>query len=94
MINDLQLRLTPEIAYTPQALTRTLATRLGVKATDIKGYRIVKRSIDARQRQVMVNLTVKVFVNEPVDMTPSYPLVNYPDVSGARQIIVVGAGPA
>lgn len=94
MINDLQLRLTPEIAYTPQALTRTLATRLGVKATDIKGYRIVKRSIDARQRQVMVNLTVKVFVNEPVDMTPSYPLVNYPDVSGARQVIVVGAGPA
>ncbi|MDE6402276.1 MAG: FAD-dependent monooxygenase, partial [Muribaculaceae bacterium] len=94
MIHDLQLRLTPEIAYTPQALKRTAATRIGVKAAEITGYRIIKRSIDARQRQVMVNLTIKVFVNEPVDMTPSYPKIDYPDVSDARQVIIVGAGPA
>lgn len=94
MIQELQLRLTPEIAYEPAKLTETISRRLDIKKARINGYRLLKRSIDARQRQVMVNLTLRVYINEAVPSTPSYERIEYPDVSSAPLVIVVGAGPA
>lgn len=94
MIRDLQLRLTPECAYNSTKLKTIIAKELNILFNDITGYRIIKRSIDARQRQVMVNLSVKVFINQPVDTTPMYDKILYPDVTDSPQVIVVGAGPA
>lgn len=95
MIHELQLRLSPEVAYEPSRLLGEISARLSVAPGAITDYRIVKRSIDARQRHVMVNLTVLVYIGESSPGSIFYTPVLYPDVShSAHQAIVVGAGPA
>jgi hypothetical protein len=92
MINEYQLRVLPEIAAQEDRLKRYLSDEYGLGEKDIMGVRILKRSIDARQRTIFVNLKVRVYVNElPTDDV--YQHTDYPDVSGKQQVIVVGAGP-
>lgn len=93
MPTTLSLRLPPETAYVADRLRRHVAHALSVAPHEIRALRTVRRSIDARQRHVVVNLTLQVYVNE----TPtalSYERISYADVSRARSAIVVGAGPA
>ena len=94
MTHEIQLRLTPEIAYEPERLKQTISKQLGIRSSEISGYRLLKRSIDARQRQVMVNLTVRVYIGEDVPLKTVYETVEYPDVSTRNEVVVVGAGPA
>ena len=83
----------PVQAASEQNMTLCAAKEMGIDARTIKAVRVLKRSIDARQRVVMVNLKLRVYVNEePVD--EPYTRIDYPDVSGKPQAIVVGAGPA
>ena len=91
-MTTLQLRVLPEVAYDAANLRTDVAQRLEVSHQQIHAIRPVKRSIDARQRQVMVNLTLEVFIDEdPTSL--SYERIHYGDVSLAPQAIVVGAGP-
>ena len=92
MSTSLQLRVLPQVAYDAANLRVDVAQRLGVDPQQIHAIRTVKRSIDARQRQVMVNLTLEVFVDED-PTTLSFERIHYGDVSAAPQAIVVGAGP-
>lgn len=92
MIQDVQLRVVPEVAATERKLTDTAAAMLGVESKRIYGTRIIRRSIDARQRQVMVNLTLRCWVDEPM-ATEAFQRTEYPNVEGRPQVIVVGAGP-
>ena len=70
-----------------------LAKRHDLPANDIQGIRILKRSIDARQRQVVVNLKVRVYIGEPMTDDFLVPPIEYKPVDGKRQAIVVGMGP-
>ncbi len=96
MRESLQLRLTPETAFEPLRLLGHVSTVLNIDANRITSVLPVKRSIDARQRRVMVNLEVIVTVDEPA-VDPSERLVA-PDykvlLADAPVAIVVGAGPA
>ena len=92
MSTSLQLRVLPQVAYDAANLRADVAQRLGVDPQQIHAIRTVKRSIDARQRQVMVNLTLEVFIDED-PTTLSFERIHYGDVSAAPQAIVVGAGP-
>ena len=94
MIHNLQLRVDPRIAATPLLLKAQASTVLGVDANSIHDIVVKKRSIDARQRRVMVNLTVDVYVGEDAPQSPLLRPVGYGDVSAAPQAVVVGAGPA
>lgn len=92
MIQEYQLRALPEQAVNEQALCRFIAGEKGLDARTLKAVRVLKRSIDARQRTVYVNLTVRVYINElPAD--DEYTSTYYPNVEGAPAVIVVGAGP-
>ena len=92
MINEYQIRVTPEVAAQEDRLKNYLGDEFGLNPSDIKGVRILKRSIDARQRQIYVNLKVRTYVNElPTD--DEYQHTEYPNVEGKPQVIVVGAGP-
>ena len=92
MTNEYQIRVTPEVAAQEDRLKRWLADEQGIDERTIYGVRILKRSIDARQRQIFVNLKVRVYVNEqPHD--DEYVRTEYPNVEGRPQVIVVGAGP-
>ncbi len=93
MIQDIQLRVLPQIASDSSLIINYISEEKGIDARTINAIRIIRRSIDARQRQVYVNLTVRTYVNEePSDL--AYTLTEYPDVSNGKQVIVVGEGPA
>ena len=92
MTNEYQIRVVPEVAAQEDRLKAYLAEEYGFDVRTINGVRILKRSIDARQRQIYVNLKVRVYVNEqPHD--DEYQHTEYPNVEGKPQVIVVGAGP-
>ena len=92
MTGEYQIRVLPQVAASEQALKAWLADEYGFDVRTCHGVRILKRSIDARQRTIYVNLKVRVYINEqPQD--DEYQHVDYPDVSSRPQVIVVGAGP-
>ena len=92
MTSEYQIRVVPEVAAQEERLKAYLAEEQGFDVRTIYGVRILKRSIDARQRQIFVNLKVRVYVNEqPHD--DEYVRTEYPNVEGRPQVIVVGAGP-
>lgn len=93
MQKQLQLRVLPEIAGRPEQLQQFISKQEGIPEADIRHIEIVKRSIDARQKQVIVNLKVNVFIKEDFEETP-FNLPNYPDVKNAEEVVIVGAGPA
>lgn len=92
MIKELQLRILPEEAANEQSLMRVVARETGDALKSIKAVRLLKRSIDARQRTIFVNVKLRVFINEmPED--DEYQSIEYRDVSDGKPVIVVGAGP-
>ncbi len=92
MIRELQLRLLPEEAANEQVLKQVVVRETGDRLDDIRAVRVLKRSVDARQRTIYVNLKVRVFVGEePTEA--EFPVIEYKDVSGGKPVIVVGAGP-
>ena len=94
MLKDITLRVTPDIAYENERLAQQVARELKLDRKRIKRIDPVKRSIDARQRQVMVNLSLRVHVDEIDNTVVDFEPTVYPNVSDRPQVIVVGAGPA
>lgn len=92
MIKELQLRVLPEEAANEQILMQVAARETATDVSDIRTVRILKRSIDARQRIIYVNLKLRIFINEEPDKD-DYISIEYKDVSNAKPVIVVGAGP-
>ena len=95
MIENIDLRVDPRTAAQPLSLAAALSDRLGLDANRIKAHRITRRSIDARQRRVMVNLSVRVWIDEEPATTSLIKAEQFPRLpEGAPEAIVVGAGPA
>ncbi len=93
MIEELQIRVSPKVAHYTEDIIHFIASEKHISHTRIKGVRILKRSIDARKQRVMVNLKVRVYIDEPLDTSHLIPPISYKKVEGNRQAIVVGAGP-
>ena len=92
MIQEYQLRVLPEQAASEQSLKQYISREKGLDVRTVQAVRVLRRSIDARQRVIFVNLKVRVFVNEqPAD--DEFLRTDYPNVEGKRPVIVVGAGP-
>ena len=92
MIQELQLRILPEQAANEQSIKQYVAREKGLDVRTIQAVRTLKRSIDARQRTIYVNLTVRIYINElPTD--GEYTETYYPMVDDGPEVIVVGAGP-
>lgn len=91
MVEELQLRVAPEVAFDERHLREYLSRVRGYAPAGLT-VRILKRSIDARQRRVMVNLKVMAYVDEAPDEA-AYSVTAYRPVDGSRSAIVVGAGP-
>ena len=92
MLKQLNLRVTPDIAYVADRLKLYVAREISSDARTLKAIHIRKRSIDARQRTIYVNLSLDVYINEEPPQLYYEPIA-YQDVSRAPQVIVVGAGP-
>lgn len=92
MIKDLSLRVSPEVASTPELL----ATKVfGTACCKVNDWKIVKRSVDARKRDIIINLTVRVASGDDMNVSSGYVPVEFTDVSGSEHtVLIVGAGPA
>lgn len=93
MIKEQQIRVLPVIASCERNIIDYVADECGIDSRTVKAIRIIKRSIDARQRQVYINLLVRMYINElPEDL--AYNETKYPNVSLNKKVVVVGEGPA
>lgn len=92
MTTTLQFRVTPDVAFVAEHLRQHVARELQVAPREIHAVRTLRRSIDARQRTIYVNLTVEVWVGED-PTTLAFERICYQNVENAPQAIVVGAGP-
>ncbi|MBQ0735382.1 NAD(P)/FAD-dependent oxidoreductase [Aquimarina celericrescens] len=90
---EFTIQVSPEIAAHPDQLKTFIARKNGISIDEIKHIQILKRSIDARQKAIKVNLKLKVYVQEDFIDQP-IELPDYPDVTHAPEIVIIGAGPA
>lgn len=93
MTKEFQLRVDPRTAADNERVAAFVARQGNFDRGRIKLLQILKRSIDARQRRVMVNLTVRCFIDELPDNINRYEPYRYGDVSNAQTVVVVGTGP-
>ncbi len=92
MIKELQIRVSPQVAATECLLKEFISKECAVDLRTICAVRILRKSIDARQRNIFINLKVRVFVNEQPE-NEEFKKTIYKDVSSCPQVVVVGAGP-
>lgn len=92
MIQEYQIRILPEQAANEEGIKRYLAKEKGLDVRTLNKVRVLKRSIDARQRTIFVNLKVRAYINE-MPQDDQYVHTEYPDVSSRPRVIVIGEGP-
>ena len=92
MIQELNMRVLPEVAANEDKLRECVAREIGFEAREIEAVRVLRRSIDARQRIIQVNLKVRAYIRE-LPSEPEYTRVEYGDVHRGKPVVVVGAGP-
>lgn len=92
-MTTLSLTLTPEQAATDALLRSHVARELGVSVESVSSIQVRRRNIDARQRKVLVNLSVDVYLDGETPVEDDFSDLSYPDVSGRPSVVVVGAGP-
>ena len=92
MPKTITLQLSPKQAADEKFYISQVARKMGVRQSDIALARVVKRSIDARQRLPKVNLTLEVYVDNEPQPAPLH--FDYPNVEHGTEVVVVGSGPA
>lgn len=93
MPKELQIRVSPETAAKPELLKQFLAQNHGFPADEISHLQILRRSVDARPRNPVMDLKVAVYTDEPYT-EEKIQLPDYPDVSRGEEVLIIGAGPA
>lgn len=94
MSRELLLQVSPEIATNELLLKEHLSKQINVSPKEIQHVSILKRSIDARQKAIKINLKVVIYLQNEVFQPVKFEIPDYKNVSGAQEVIVVGAGPA
>lgn len=92
MIEEYQIRILPEQAASEEGIKRYLSKEKGIDVRTLNQVRVLKRSIDARQRTIYVNLKVRAYINE-FAQDDQYIHTEYLDVSSRPRVVVVGEGP-
>jgi uncharacterized protein len=94
MQKNFNFRLSPSEAEKPDSIKRFIAASAAIDPALITGFFTVKKSLDARSRQIWVNLTVCASIGEPFIQRSLIPF-HFQDVSNAgKKTVIVGAGPA
>lgn len=92
MIKEIDIAVSPIVASDSVILQKFVSNYLALKQNEISGIKILKRSIDARSRNIKIHLKLSVFINEL--LTTEELIIKYPDVSSKPSVIIIGAGPA
>ena len=92
MIKSVQIRVDPEIAEKKHLLFNKISNDFNIQKKTVSHIEIVKKSIDARQKKILINLKIDVYINEK--FIPKKILSNYQNVENSREVLIIGAGPA
>ena len=92
MIEEYQIRVLPQVAASEENIIAYLAMEKGFDARTVTHVCVLRRSIDARQRTIYVNLKVRAYINE-LPQDDEYQHIDYPYVGDRPQVVVVGEGP-
>jgi uncharacterized FAD-dependent dehydrogenase len=93
MKKEINVAIAPHIAYNEQLLKQEIAEQLSLQKNDVFHIKILKRSIDARSRNIKINLKIGVWINEPINYEALN--INYKEVvNSKKEIVIIGAGPA
>jgi uncharacterized FAD-dependent dehydrogenase len=93
MGKQIQINLSPAAASDEASIRKIAATLSGIDAKAIANLRVIKRSVDARKKNIRVNLTVEVFSGEDSAIPAIVPFIPV-DVNIKQEVIIIGAGPA
>lgn len=93
MQKELQIRVLPEVAGKSDLLNEYILDKEGLAPEDLRHIEVLRRSIDARARQAYVNLKVRLYINEDFK-SEKISIPDYPNVTNAKEVIIIGAGPA
>ncbi|MGB1042156.1 MAG: NAD(P)/FAD-dependent oxidoreductase [Tenacibaculum sp.] len=93
MVKELQLRVNLIEERKEDILKKKASRKLSIPFSEITAVKVLRKSIDARKKEVIFNYKVAVYINEPIPDTPDY-VFEYKDVSNAKEIHIVGFGPA
>ena len=105
MQQKISLKLLPADAANIESITKYIASSLQKKPSSITGFKILKKSIDARGKTIFINLTVNAFIDEPLEQWGMGPAEmrekkakgswQFANVSNAtKSVIIIGSGPA
>jgi uncharacterized FAD-dependent dehydrogenase len=90
---QVQISLSPEAAADEKAIRKISGTLAKLDPSDISRIRVIRRSVDARHKNIKINLTVEVFSHNEIAVPLINPFIPR-DVSKEKEVIIVGAGPA
>ena len=93
MVKELQLRVNLIEEKKEDILKKKASRKLEINIANITAIKVLRKSIDARKKDVVFNYKIAVYINEPLPDTPDY-IFNYKDVSKAKEIHIIGFGPA
>ncbi|MBU0766140.1 MAG: NAD(P)/FAD-dependent oxidoreductase [Bacteroidetes bacterium] len=93
MTETVDIILSPAEASSKELFLKRVAGKININVTEISSYRILRKSIDARTRNIRVSMRITVFTGEEQGQKAAAPLLSQ-DVSGKRQVLIIGAGPA
>ena len=93
MKKEINIAVSPAQAHDLLSLKIIVAEHLSVEISRIDNFIVRRRSIDARNQNIRINLGLEVFIDEPMPLMQK-PVFDYPDVSRRPQVLIVGAGPA
>ncbi|HYX09842.1 MAG TPA: FAD-dependent oxidoreductase, partial [Bacteroidales bacterium] len=94
MIKEINLELTPQQAADSLQYLQIAARKMDISVSSVQDHQILRSSLDARKKNIKVNLRLRLFIDQPADTKSIYAFIEYPDVSNKTEIIVVGSGPA
>ena len=93
MVKEIQLRVNLIEEKKENVLLFKASKQLGVGKNEISAVKVLRKSIDARKKDIIFNYKVAVYINEQVPEKSDY-IFEYKDVSNAKEIHIVGFGPA
>src|SRR5215204_1692837 len=94
MQKKISVRVLPSEAEDEPVLSSIVSKACAVKAFQLNGFTILKKSIDARGKQAWINLTLNVFIDEPYQPIALIPLQLRDVHQSQNKVIIIGAGPA
>lgn len=94
MPREFQFQISPEVAANESLLIDYVSSQFRINSSEIKKIVVLKRSIDARQKAIKINLKLNVFFQNEPFVEDKIELPEYKNVTNAPEVIVVGAGPA